>query len=158
MSRHAWILIGCTLFAACASAPPPAAPAPQRQGQILKASEGFWDARNRGDAAAFAAQFGDSGIFMVPGLPDATGQTAIRALAEKRFASMQITDFTVDRREIDVMGDTAHEMGWFTETNRGQGEAMRMRGRYLIVWKDAGGGVWRVARYFYNFSGAEPVA
>jgi uncharacterized protein (TIGR02246 family) len=165
MARYAWILISCALLMRCASVPPAAQPrqsetvvAPAaKESDIRNASDQFWAARNRGDAAAFAAQFTDDGIFMVPGLSDAAGRTAVQALAEKRFAAARPTDFNVVRREIDVAGDSAYELGWFAETDRRGDQAMRMQGHYLLVWNRGSDDAWRVRRYLYNFSGAEPV-
>lgn len=53
---------------------------------IEEASDRFLEAPQRGDASAFAAHFTDGGIFMVPGLTDASGRSAVEELAKKRFA------------------------------------------------------------------------
>ena len=131
--------------------------ADQARAQVEKASEQFWAARASGDAAAFASQFTEDGSFMVPGLLDAAGRAAVRDLAQKRFASSQITDLKIDRREIHVAGDTAHEVAWFSEIMRPKNDSpMRMHGRYLLVWQRGTDGAWRVHRYLYSFSAADP--
>jgi uncharacterized protein (TIGR02246 family) len=140
------------VFVSCATVPAPE----DQQLQVQRASDEFFAVRGRGDAAAFAAQFTDDGVFMVPGLPDSVGRTAIRELAQRRFQSSPATDFKLHQREIDVSGDTAHEIASFSETY--QRDNMQMHGRYVIVWKRGAGNVWRVSRYLYNFSGAEPLS
>ncbi|HEU4521161.1 MAG TPA: SgcJ/EcaC family oxidoreductase, partial [Thermoanaerobaculia bacterium] len=130
MSRCLAILIVCALTS-CATVQPAAE---HSEAEVREASDQFWATRDRGDASAFTAQFTDDGIFMVPGLADATGRDAILKLAEKRFAAVRPTDFTIHRREIDVAGDSAHELAWFSETIRGPHESTRMSGRYLLVW------------------------
>lgn len=94
---------------------------------------------------------------MVPGLEDSAGRSAIQELAQIRFASAKTTDFEIQRREIEVRGDAAHELGWYSESHRGQEGAYRMKGRYLLVWQRGRDDIWRVHRYLYSFSGAEPL-
>jgi uncharacterized protein (TIGR02246 family) len=125
--------------------------------EVQRASDQFWAARMRGDATAFASQFTEDGSYMVPGLGDAAGRTEILALAQKRFASAT-SEIKVERREIEVSGDTAHELAWYSEVVRPKDDGpMRMFGRYLLVWKRGTDNVWRVHRYLYNFSGADPL-
>ena len=88
--------------------------------------------------------------------PDASGRPAIQELAQKRFASGRTTDFELVRRDIEVAGDNAYELGWYAETDRRQDQAFRMQGRYAIVWKRVAG-TWRVHRFLYNFSDARPL-
>jgi uncharacterized protein (TIGR02246 family) len=154
MIRSLWIPIVCIALMSCATAP---AGTEQAKAAVQQASDQFWATRLRGDAPSFAAQFTDAGMFMVPGLADATGRAAIQELAQLRFAGGKISDFKIDRREIEVSGDSAHEVAWYSETLRGQDQAMRMMGRYLLVWNRGADGVWRVHRYLYNFSDAEPI-
>ena len=99
----------------------------------------------------------ETAILMVPGLPDTVGRTAVREMLQKRAASLQISDFTVHRRETEVNGDSAHELGWFSAIHRGQGDTLRMEGRYLLVWQRGADGIWRVHRDLFNFSDAIPL-
>ena len=134
MFRSLSILLMCVALTACATVRP--APDSARDA-VEQASDRFWAERDRADAAAFTAQFTEDGILMIPGLADAVGRDAIRELMQKRFASTRITDFKVLRREVDVIGDSAWELGWFSEIMRGE-NPMRMSGRYLIVCEGAG--------------------
>lgn len=123
---------------------------------IQQASDQFIEARQRGDASSFAAYFTDDGVFMVPGLSDASGRSAVQELARKRFAGGPSREFVIHRREIRALGDLAHELAWFAETTA-TGDH-RMEGRHSIVWKRGTGGVWRVHRYLYAFSDAKPLS
>lgn len=154
MSRFLCALILCAALTPCASSQPSTTTA---EVEVQQASDRFWATRERGDAAALVAQFTENAILMIPGLPDTAGRSAIRKLTEKRFAAAKTTDFKVQRREIQVMGGSAYELGWYSEIHRGEDEPMRLQARYLIVWKREGDRVWRVHRNLYNLSAAEPV-
>jgi uncharacterized protein (TIGR02246 family) len=155
MKRTVLLSLGVLLLTACASAPPKPS-AGSDEAAVARASDNFWAIRDRGEASTFAALFTDDGIFMVPGLADASGMAAVQEMAAKRFAAAKAIDFEIHRREITVAGNTAHELGWFSETLPTPDEWMRMEGHYLLVWQRGHDGVWRVHRYMYNFSGAKP--
>ena len=154
MLRPLYVLILCSLFAACASSQP--AP-PMAHGEVEQASDRFWDARVRGDVSSIASRLTEDTIFMVPGLPDAVGRIVVSETMQLRFQTLRPADFTIHRREIHVDGAIAHELGWYSETHRGHDEPMRMSGRYLLVWQRGRDGVWRVHRNMFNFSGADQV-
>ncbi|MBW3670089.1 MAG: SgcJ/EcaC family oxidoreductase [Acidobacteria bacterium] len=124
--------------------------------EIQEASNRFIDARQSGDASSFAALFTEDGMFMVPGLLDAVGRSGVRELAQKRFAGARSSDLVIHRREIQVLGDSASELAWFSETSPSGDH--RMEGRHLIVWKRGTDDVWRVHRYLYSFSDAKPLS
>jgi uncharacterized protein (TIGR02246 family) len=129
----------------------------QTELEVQQASDQFSTARERGDASSFAALFTEDGIFMVPGLSDAAGRSGVRELAQQRFASGRINDFKIHRREIQVIGDSAYELAWYSETDRRQEQPFRLQGRHFILWKRGSDKVWRVHRYLYNFSDAAPL-
>jgi uncharacterized protein (TIGR02246 family) len=145
------ILYGMLAGSVTAQRPPSAAETDVRQ-----ASEGYWAAYQAGDAAKVAAQFTETGVLMIPGLPDAEGRAAVSDVLRKRFAGLRIKEFKVTRREIDVTPDAAYELGWFVEVSQfKEDDPMQMEGRHLIVWKHAGDNRWLVHRHFYNFSAAK---
>jgi ketosteroid isomerase-like protein len=152
MIRSAWILILCSVLTYPALGHDPAETA---EAQIKKASDRFW--ASRGDAAVLAAQLTETVILMVPGLPDAVGREEVRDLLHQRFTALRPTDLKTHNRELDVAGDTAYELTVYSEKQVAQGEAMRLDGRYLIVWKRGADGVWRAHRILFNYSGATPL-
>ena len=145
----------CGALTACATAP---ASTEQTEREVERASDAFQAARQRGDAAAFAAHFTDDGVYMVPGIADAAGRDAIRDLAQKRFAGGRTDEFRILQRDIEVAGDSAWEVASFSEADRRPSQSFRMKGRHLIHWKRGSDGVWRVHRYLYNFSDATPLS
>ena len=153
MIRSLWILIACGMLTSCVRSQAPEV----AEKEVREASDRFHATRQRGDAAAHAGQFTEEGVLMVPGLADAAGRDAVRGLLEKRFAGARTTDFKVHRREIEVAGDSAYELAWYSEVHAGQDESMRLDGRYVLVWKRGSDGAWRVHRDLYNFSGMTPV-
>src|SRR5688572_18295331 len=99
MLRSLSVVMVCLLLTSCATSQHAAETA---EIEIRQASDRFWATRERRDAAALAAQFTETASFMVPGLRDATGRTAILELLQKRFAGLRTTDFKVQRREIEI--------------------------------------------------------
>lgn len=144
----------CVLFIGCATSS--ALSDQESERAIQEASDRFIAARQSGDASSFAAYFTDDGIFMVPGILDAAGRTAVEELAKKRFAGGPSSEFVIHRREIRAFGDLANELAWFAETSA-TGDH-RMEGRHSIVWKRGSDDVWRVHRYLYAFSDATPLS
>lgn len=124
--------------------------------EVQRASDALAAARQSGDAEAFVALFTDDGVYMMPGLPDAAGRAAVRTLATKRFEGSKAEDIKILKRDVRVTEDMAYELAWFSEISR-RDQAMRLQGRQFIVWKRGSDGAWRVQRYLYNFSAAEPL-
>lgn len=155
MSKLLSTFFFCAVLAGCASVQP--GPDTERiEQEIAQASELLSQARQRGDVTSFVAHFTDDAIYMVPGLADAAGRAAIETLAHKRLAPGRIGEIKTHRRQIDVVGDVAYELAWFSESGPRDEQSMRMDGRHFIVWSRAGNS-WRVHRYLYNFSGAVPL-
>ena len=155
MTRSLSVVLVCCLLISCASSRTTPAAA---EAEVRQASDYFWATRQNRDAAALAAQFTESGILMIPGLKDSVGRGEILPLLERRFASLHTRELAVIRREIDVAGDMAWELAWFSEISQPvEGEPMRFQGRYLNVWVREDDGVWRVHRNLYAFSDARPV-
>ena len=158
MARSLRFSLICLILAACTHSQPLPETLPENaRTEVEQASDRFWASRQREDVAAHTAQFTETGILMVPGLPDAVGRAAIRELLEQRFEGGRTTDFKVHRREIQVVGDSAHELAWYSEVRHGQGESMLLEGRYLLVWNRGSDGRWLVHRNLFNFSAATPV-
>jgi ketosteroid isomerase-like protein len=154
MFRSLGVLIVCGVLTSCVTSQPATETVEM---EVQQASDRFWTTRERGDASSLAAQVTETAILMVPGLPDAVGRSAVRDLLQQRFASARTSDFKVHRREIQVIGNSAYELAWYSETYHGEDESLRLEGRYLIVWKRGRDDPWRVHRNLYNFSAATPV-
>lgn len=129
-----------------------------RKSEIKQARSAFWEAHGRGDARALAALVTEDAILMAPGMPDIRGRNAIRSTAEQMFEALSISDFKIERSEIEVIDDTAYEVTSYSETlHPTGGKPGVVQGRYVIVWKRGQDGVWRVHRNLFNMaSGAHP--
>jgi uncharacterized protein (TIGR02246 family) len=125
--------------------------------EVQQASDALFAARQHGDAAAFAALIAEDGIVMVPGLPDASGRSAVLEQARRRFEGNKTEDVKIHRRDIKVAGDQAYELCWYAETNRQDDQGFRMEARHFILWTRGADNVWRAQRYLYNFAAAEPL-
>ena len=156
MLRSLSILLVSLVLTSCATT----RPAPEAaELEVQQASDRFWAARQSEDVPGVTALFTEDGILMIPGLPDAVGRAAIGELFQERFAAGRTDNFKVHKREIEVVGDTAYELAWFSDdAHHDRADSYRMEGRYLTVWQRGGDGGWRVHRYFFNYSGAAPIS
>ncbi|HEY3052924.1 MAG TPA: SgcJ/EcaC family oxidoreductase [Thermoanaerobaculia bacterium] len=130
----------------------------KQRSEIEQARSAFWEAHARGDARALAALVTEDAILMAPGMPDIRGRSAIQNTAQQMFTALSITDFKIERSEIQVIGDTAYEVTSYSETlHPTSGTPGAVQGRYLIVWKRGQDTVWRVHRNLFNMaSGSHP--
>ncbi len=119
---------------------------------IAEVRQAFWDAHERGDATALAELVTETGVLLGPGMEEVRGRDALRDAAEQMFGMMTIRDFTILSLEVEVHGSSAYELATYSETIQvGDGDATAVRGRYLIVWRQEEGGMWRVDRNMFHF-------
>ncbi len=135
------------LSLSCAHAPATrsADPAPVRAA-IEVAYAGFVAALTRGDADALAAYFTDDAVLVYPGMKGfVTGRQAIRDYWAARFQAARFLEAAIVPAEVRVDGDLA----WETGTNRlvvksGDVAPVTRTARYLVVWRRAVDGLWRI--------------
>ena len=61
---------------------------------------------------------------------------------------------------IEVLGDTAYDVGWheFTLRPKSGGETLRKRSRYFEVWKKSSLGDWKILFFINNADVREELA
>ena len=161
MARIFSLVIASVILLSCSSSQiatgDAQSPPTRAEAEVREASDRFWSIRSEQNASLLAETFTESGLLGVPGVVDAVGRTEVRELLQKMLAG-RTTDFKLDRREVDVHGDTAYELGWFSEISHlGDGDAMQMSGRYVIFWERERDSQWRVNRFFYAWASATPI-
>lgn len=108
------------------------------------------EAYNRGDVAAVAAMYADDAVVLPPNLPMQEGRQAIQnfwALAKQ----IGIRDLSLQTTRVEERGDAAWEIGVYTLKIQPEGATpVEDKGKYLVVWKRAGDGSWRLAADIWN--------
>ncbi len=125
----------------------PASGSEEARQEIARAWAEYREVLTRGDAEAFARAYTADAVLMEPNLEDIRGREALAAFAARGFAGMKIVEVENTTWELDLEGDTAHELGTFAETvATPDGTTTRHRGRYAAVWKKEADGRWRIHR------------
>jgi uncharacterized protein (TIGR02246 family) len=108
----------------------------------------FMEAFRRGDAASVAKLYTATGQ-LLPAHSDFIDGTAAIQRFWQGVMDMGIKEAALDTAEVEVHGDTAHEVGRYTlKTAGGQ---VADAGKYLVLWKQEGG-AWKLHRDIWTTS------
>jgi uncharacterized protein (TIGR02246 family) len=110
----------------------------------------FMKAFIRKDPAAIADLYTAEGQLLPPGSDFVAGKTAIARYWQE---AMKIGIRRLETTELEIDGETAHEVGRYTIHARDAREAEA--GLYLVVWK-CEGNVWRMHRDIWNIRKRPP--
>ena len=117
--------------------------------EILKKIEAFSLAYMNLDYDAIANAYTMDGKILPPGTDIITGREAIK----KRWtlpAGVKIPLHKVTPTEITVIGDYAHDIGYYEgRTLRKDGTEVSWKGKYLIIWKKENG-EWKIYADAWN--------
>ena len=117
---------------------------------VQKVSADYTKATLAGDVKAIAALYTDDAMELPPNHPPIKGRAAIEAYYTAQFAAAKLTAFTLTHVESAAHGDSAFDVGTYTQTIKpGEGAAMNDTGKYVVILKKVGG-VWKVAYAIYN--------
>lgn len=102
---------------------------------ILKNTQAFSDAYTSGDFESIANAYTKDGIILPPGSDIIKGREAIK----KRWIlpeGVKVTHHKVTPTEISVIGNYAHDIGYYEgTTNRKDGSEVSWKGKYIIIWQ-----------------------
>ena len=109
----------------------------------------FVAALNAGDAKAVAGFYTEDAALLPPGKERVDGRDAIRDFWQGVIDSGTRVD---QLHAVEVMsdGDIAGEVGVFVLTTLGESSVVRTHGKYIVIWKRGGDGVWRLHRDIWN--------
>ncbi len=146
----------CSLvtLAACSPSTPPAAtntaataPAVDRQAvddSAIHAADTAWlNGISAKDTARVMTLYSNDAVTLLPATPLVTGKDATR----KSWASqMAQSGFAMSFRPIRTVsnGDLAYEIGDYQFSGRKNGQAVNMKGKYVVVWGRQPDGSWKV--------------
>ena len=141
--------IAVILLCACASMAP-------AEDTIRKNANDFAAAASHGNVDGMMAFYADDAILLPPNAPAMRGKDAIRQFWSG-FTSLGAIDATLTTDDVMQSGDLAAETGHFdlTITPKGSAAPIKDNGKYLVVWKNAGG-QWKIVRDTFNSNVAPP--
>ena len=115
---------------------------------IVEANERFMAAFNSGDAAALAALYTEEGQLLPPNSGFVSGREAIQGFWQA-VMDMGIKGARLETGEVEAHGDTIVEVSTFKLL--GEGGQVLDEGKYIVIWKQEGGG-WKLHRDIFNSS------
>ena len=99
----------------------------------------------RGDAKAVSELYTEDAQVIAPGAPVAKGRPAIAAAWQKAMESVK--DVRLETADVESAGDLAVETGTVQLTAK---SGALTNERYLVVWKRAKDGQWKLHRDIWN--------
>ncbi len=104
-----------------------------------------------GDVAGATANYADSVVVMMTGMPMMKGKTAVEAGFKGMLEVMKLDAFSSATLDVQVSGDMAVETGTFAMTSTMKGaKPVKDVGKYLTVWQRQADGGWKVIRDINN--------
>jgi uncharacterized protein (TIGR02246 family) len=140
-------LAAVTLLGRPGVAQQPSGDEPARVRQAIDAQNRAWaDATRRGDAAAIARIFADSGVEVGVGAGKVwKGRAAIQDLFAGIYRNPHATDAVVETEQVILDGRTAVEYGHYRFVYPPKdGHPQADSGKYVVVWRQDGDGRWRI--------------
>ncbi len=124
--------------------------AQQAATEIEKANAAFEQAFNRGDAAAVAQMYMENAAVLPPDAELVQGRAAIQSFWEGAIRA-GIRNLSLKSTRVDEFGgDAAREIGRFSlEAPAPQGGVAKVGGKYVVVWRKAGGD-WKLDTDIWN--------
>lgn len=119
---------------------------------IEEANVKFGEAVRLGDAAALAALYTEDAKLLPPNSEMILGKEGIGAFWAGGLR-MGIKDVILTTVEVLGMGDIVCEIGKYDLTIQPEGqEAIKDSGKYLVIWKQASDGSWKLHADIWNTS------
>ena len=147
--------LGLLVLASCVAAACGSSTNVDAERQALLALDREWSQQNR-EMDRFLLKFAPEGSLHLPGLPVATGQTAIRN-ATNQFAESPGFSMRWSPSKADASGDLGYTVGTYQiSRNNPTGQAVKENGKYVTAWKKDSGGTWKVAEFIFNADAAPP--
>ncbi len=101
-----------------------------------------------GDAAAAAALYTEDGKFLAPNADFFSGRDAIQGFFQGAIDG-GIKGLNLTTLELEIQGDTAHEVGTYELV--ADGGVVADSGKFIVIWKRIDG-TWRLHRDMINTS------
>lgn len=110
----------------------------------------FGEAVRKGDAAGIAALYSEDATLMPPDSDMIQGKPGIQAYFDAGL-KMGIKDAVLTTIHVSAAGDYAYEIGKVVLTVQPSGQAaIQQAAKYVVVWKKAASGPWRLHVDIWN--------
>ena len=119
--------------------------------EIEEANKRFGDAVGRGDVASVAALYTEDATVLPPNSEMIRGRPAIEGFW-KSAIDMGVRGLQLRTIEVQSSGDLAYEIGSAVLDMQAEGRASTQTAKYVVVWKRAADGSWRLAADIWNSS------
>jgi len=116
---------------------------------IAAVNRSFQEAAQKRDPDRIAALYTADAIVMPPDAPFVKGRDNIQQLWGSAIQQMGLKDVKLNTLDLEVVGDTAYEVGEAVLTLQSGGATFK----YVVVWKKVDG-QWRLHRDIWNTTGA----
>ena len=123
------------------------------QKAIAAANLKFGEAVRQGDAGAIGALYTEDAVLLPPGSGMIKGRPGIQEFWQGGL-QMGIKDAVLTSVDVTAYGNTAVEIGTYALKIQpgGQADIVEDHGKYVVIWKKAGDGAWRLATDIWNTS------
>ena len=151
MRRSVWILSLALAGASCAAACAPSVNVEQERDALL-ALDKEWSQTTK-DMNKFVSYYASDATVHAPGMPSATGPTAIMdALMKMTSAPGFSLQWIPVRADISAAGDFGYTVGTYEASANGATE----KGKYVAVWEKQSDGMWKVKEDIFNADASGP--
>ncbi len=117
---------------------------------IVGRAETFEAAFNSGDALAVASHYTEDAVLLAPDTSRIDGREAILGLWQA-YVDAGVEDLQLTTVDLEELGETALEIGTYSlSAPDGNGGRVQASGKYVIVWKADGEGVWHLHWDIWN--------
>ena len=119
------------------------------QADIAAVNRQFEEAARKGDLDRLASLYTPDAIALPPDGPMVKGRDSIKQMWGGIAQQLGLKDVRLDTLDLEVSGDTAHEVGEATLAVAGGTAVVK----FVVVWKRVGG-QWRLHRDIWNTKAA----
>lgn len=116
---------------------------------IVKVADAYVKAMLAADAAAVAALYREDAVEVPTCLPLIKGRTAIERYFRDLMKNAKVTAFTLTHTESTIAGDTAYDVGTYSQRLSTPTRMVDDTGKYVVVLKRAAG-EWKIAYAIHN--------
>jgi len=142
------LILGCISFSC--KAPQKEMDMTQVRQAIEEGNAKFGEAVRKGDGAAIAALYTEDATLLPPDSDMIKGRGGIEAFWRGGL-QMGIKEAVLTTVDVSGGGDLAYEIGTFALKVQPEGkEPIEQKGKYVVVWKKAPDGVWKLHVDIWN--------
>lgn len=109
-----------------------------------------------GDWDAVSELYHEEAIQLLPDVPPVEGRDAIRGVLAQMFGAeggVELTDFSVDIRESEILGETVYVRATYqfeVDLLGGAGDSVQQHGAYVNILRQDAQETWLIWRQFVN--------